>query len=76
MKTLEDEGLQATLAIVDVEDMASIEALASKIKEEHGGVDGIVNNAGIAFHGDSEVPLLEQIQKTVRLEYYFDLERR
>jgi len=70
VKTLEDEGLQATLAIVDVEDMASIEALAAKIKEEHGGVDGIVNNAGIAFHGDSEVPLLEQIQKTVNVNFF------
>ena len=58
--------MKATLAIVDVEDLASIEALAAKLKAEHGGIDGIVNNAGIAFHGDSEVPLKEQIEKTVQ----------
>ena len=69
VKTLEEEGLKATLAIVDVEDLASIEALAAKLKAEHGGIDGIVNNAGIAFHGDSEVPLKEQIEKTVTSQF-------
>ena len=54
---------------MDVEDLASIEALAAKLKAEHGGIDGIVNNAGIAFHGDSEVPLKEQIEKTVRAAF-------
>lgn len=70
VKTLEGEGLKPTLAIVDVEDLASIEALAAKIKAEHGGVDGIVNNAGIAYHGDSEVPLKEQIEKTVNVNFF------
>jgi len=70
VKTLEEEGLKATLAIVDVEDLASIEALAAKLKAEHGGIDGIVNNAGIAFHGDSEVPLKEQIEKTVNVNFF------
>jgi len=70
VKALEEEGLKPTLAIVDVEDVASIEALAAKIKADHGGVDGIVNNAGIAFHGDSEVPLKEQIQKTVNVNFF------
>jgi len=70
VKTLEEEGLKPTLAIVDVEDVASIEALAETIKTEHGGVDGIVNNAGIAFHGDSEIPPKEQIQKTVNVNFF------
>ena len=33
---LEAEGLKPTLAIVDLEDVASIEALAATIKEKHG----------------------------------------
>jgi len=67
---LEAEGLKPTLAIVDLEDVASIEALAATIKEKHGGVDGIVNNAGIAFHAESEVPLKEQIQKTMNVNFF------
>jgi len=70
VKTLEGEGLKPTLAILDVEDVASIEALAAMIKSTHGGVDGIVNNAGIAYHGDSEVPLKEQIEKTVNVNFF------
>lgn len=70
VKTLEEEGLKPTLAIVDVQDVASIEALAAKIKTDHGGIDGIVNNAGIAFHGDSEVPIKEQIEKTVQVNFF------
>lgn len=69
-KILEGEGLKPTLAIVDVEDVASIESLAATIKSTHGGVDGIVNNAGIAYHGDSEVPLKEQIEKTVNVNFF------
>jgi len=70
MKTLADEGLHPTLAIVDVEDLASIEALAMTIKSTHGGVDGIVNNAGIAYHAESEVPLKEQIERTVNVNFF------
>lgn len=70
VKTLEGEGLKPTLAIVDVEDVASIEALAATIKSTHGGVDGIVNNAGIAFHGESQVPLREQIERTVNVNFF------
>lgn len=70
VKSLEEEGLKPTLAIVDVEDLASIEALAASIKAEHGGVDGIINNAGIAYHSDSDVPLKDQIEKTVNVNFF------
>jgi len=70
VKQLVDEGLQPTLAIVDLEDVTSIEALAATIKDAHGGVDGIVNNAGIAYHADSDVSPKEQILKTVNTNFF------
>jgi carbonyl reductase 1 len=45
------EGLDAEAGQLDVADAASIEALAVAIDARHGGLDVLVNNAGIAMNG-------------------------
>jgi len=67
---LESEGLKASLAIIDLEDLSTAEIFAAMIKEKHGGVDAVMNNAGIAYHADSEVPLKEQIERTINTNFF------
>lgn len=42
-------GLKPEFHQLDINDKASIAALKNYIKEKHGGLDVLVNNAGIAF---------------------------
>lgn len=70
VKLLQDEGLQPTLALLDLETLSTIEALAAHIKETHGGLDALVNNAGVAFQTNSDVPLNQQCEGTVNTNFF------
>ncbi|WP_437692357.1 SDR family oxidoreductase [Sorangium sp. So ce176] len=53
---LAEQGLSVEPRRLDVSDEASVEELARALAAEHGGVDIVVNNAGIAMKGfDAEV---------------------
>jgi len=52
---LERDGLQATPAVLDVSDPASIAAFAGLVDERFGGPDVLVNNAGIYPDGARSV---------------------
>lgn len=52
---------------VDLSDANSIESAALKVKSEHGGVDVLINNAGVVFKGQFKVNTKEQIQKTMEI---------
>ncbi|KYF77100.1 3-oxoacyl-ACP reductase, partial [Sorangium cellulosum] len=49
--SLAGQGLSVEARRLDVSDEASVEALARALASEHGGVDIVVNNAGIAMDG-------------------------
>ncbi|WP_437930733.1 SDR family oxidoreductase [Sorangium sp. So ce291] len=49
--SLAAQGLSVEARRLDVSDEASVEALARALAAEHGGVDIVVNNAGIAMDG-------------------------
>lgn len=49
MKDLEKEGLKPKYHQLDVEDQNSITALKDFFLKEYGGLDVLVNNAGIAY---------------------------
>ena len=49
MKELEKEGLKPKYHQLDVEDITSITKLKDFLLDEYGGLDVLVNNAGIAY---------------------------
>lgn len=51
MESLASEGLTAMFHQLDINDVSSITTAAAYFKEKYGGVDVLVNNAGIAFKG-------------------------
>lgn len=51
MESLASEGLTALFHQLDINDGKSITTAAAYFKDKYGGVDVLVNNAGIAFKG-------------------------
>lgn len=51
MKVLSSEGLKAMFHQLDINDLDSIKTAAAYFKGKYGGVDILINNAGIAFKG-------------------------
>ncbi|KAG8543728.1 hypothetical protein GDO81_023820 [Engystomops pustulosus] len=49
VKTLNNEGLSPLFHQLDITDLTGIRTLRDFIKEKYGGLDVLVNNAGIAF---------------------------
>ena len=49
VKELEGQGLKPKFHPLDVEDKKTIDIFAEYLKKEHGGLDVLVNNAGILF---------------------------
>ena len=49
LKELQGEGLNPKFHQLDIDDSASITRLRDFLKEQYGGLDVLVNNAGIAY---------------------------
>jgi NAD(P)-dependent dehydrogenase (short-subunit alcohol dehydrogenase family) len=47
---LNELGLKANFHQLDIDDIESIRTFASYLKDKYGGLDVLVNNAGVAFH--------------------------
>ena len=63
MKLLEGENLSPRLLLIDIEDDESVKTARDFIKDNHGSLDVLVNNAGFAFNhdaGDGEDQLLRR----------------
>jgi len=67
---LEKEGLHPKFHQLDIEDVQSVARLAEFLKKTYGGLDLLVNNAGIAFGNDAKEPFSEQAQKTLSINYW------
>lgn len=52
---LSEEGLKPLFHQLDIADLKSIQTLRDFLKEKYGGLDVLVNNAGIAFKGNLNV---------------------
>ncbi|KAK2157822.1 hypothetical protein LSH36_184g10015 [Paralvinella palmiformis] len=62
---LEKEGLKPLYHQLDICNAESRDTLAKFIKEKYGGLDVLVNNAGIAYKRNSTAPFAEQAEVTV-----------
>ncbi|XP_040325337.1 carbonyl reductase [NADPH] 3-like [Herpailurus yagouaroundi] len=49
VQRLQAEGLSPRFHLLDIDDLQSIRAMRDFLREEYGGLDVLVNNAGIAF---------------------------
>ncbi|KAL0810199.1 hypothetical protein ABMA28_010983 [Loxostege sticticalis] len=67
---LEKEGLHPCFHQLDITDNKSIETFRDFIKEKHGGIDILVNNAAIAFTADAPEPAGVQAEQTIAVNYF------
>jgi len=70
VEALKQEGCQAAFHQLDLDSQASIDQFAQYIKEKYGGLDVLVNNAGIAYKQASTAPFDEQAEVTNTTNYF------
>ena len=68
---LRAEGLGDALRVrpLDIEDDASVTALRDWLRDEYGGLDVLVNNAGFAFKNAATEPFAEQAEVTTAINF-------
>lgn len=71
--SLKGEGLDPKFHQLDIDDPQSIDYLRDFLRDQYGGLDVLVNNAGIAFKMDSEAPFSEQAEVTVKTNFWSTL---
>uniref|UniRef100_A0A3P8SVY2 carbonyl reductase (NADPH) n=1 Tax=Amphiprion percula TaxID=161767 RepID=A0A3P8SVY2_AMPPE len=70
VKSLSSEGLNPKFHQLDVNDLNSIRATAEYFKEKYGGVDVLVNNAGVAFKDSDPSPFAVQAEVTLKTNFF------
>jgi len=74
VKDFVDNGLHPRYHQLDITNSKSIEALRDHLVKEHGGLDVLVNNAGIAYKSASTAPFSEQAEVTNNCNYFGTLQ--
>jgi len=67
---LNDYGIKVSSIVVDVSDLKQVEELSNMAIKEFGQVDTLINNAGIALGGFSDVFPLEDFEKLVNVNFW------
>ena len=71
LKDLEDSfGLKANYFQLDITKLETINKLKEYLVEKYGGLDVLVNNAGMAYKGSSTAPFSEQAVVTNECNFY------
>lgn len=70
VKSLDLEGLKAKFHQLDINDLNSIITAAAYFKDKYGGVDVLVNNAGIAFKVADTTPFAVQAEVTLKTNFF------
>ena len=70
VKELEKEGFNVSFHQLDIDDKSSIEKLCEYMKQNYGGIDVLVNNAGIAFKNAATEPMHVQAKVTIQTNYF------
>ncbi len=69
-KELEALGVKATPARCDVTSDREVAALAARVEEAHGGLDVLVNNAGVGLYGPVDAITEEQLQQAFAVNFF------
>ena len=64
------EGLHPRYHALDITDEAAITRLRDHLREQHGGIDVLVNNAGVCFPADTQETLGTQAKVTLGINYW------
>uniref|UniRef100_A0A8C3T9J3 carbonyl reductase (NADPH) n=1 Tax=Chelydra serpentina TaxID=8475 RepID=A0A8C3T9J3_CHESE len=67
---LREEGLSPLFYQLDIKDLQSIRTLRDFLKEKYGGLNVLVNNAGIAFKVADTTPFATQVEVTMRTNFF------
>uniref|UniRef100_A0A452QGZ8 Carbonyl reductase 1 n=1 Tax=Ursus americanus TaxID=9643 RepID=A0A452QGZ8_URSAM len=70
VQQLQAEGLSPRFHKLDIDDLQSIRALRDFLRKEYGGLDVLVNNAGIAFKTDDPTPFDIQAEVTMKTNFF------
>ena len=70
VKELEELNLKPSYHQLDITDQSSINKFRDYLSEKHGGLDVLVNNAGIAYKGSSTAPFAEQAEVTNNCNFF------
>jgi len=70
LETLRAEGLHPKFHVLDIGNEDTIVKLRDFIKEKYGGIDILINNAGIAFKQDATEPFAVQAKVTLETNYW------
>ncbi|XP_016063703.1 PREDICTED: carbonyl reductase [NADPH] 1, partial [Miniopterus natalensis] len=70
VQQLRAEGLSPRFHQLDIDDLRSIRALRDFLREEYGGLDVLVNNAGIAFKVNDPTPFHIQAEVTMKTNFF------
>ncbi|XP_007519788.2 carbonyl reductase [NADPH] 3 [Erinaceus europaeus] len=70
VQQLQAEGLSPRFHLLDIDDPHSIRALRDFLRREYGGLNVLVNNAGIAFKVDDPTPFDVQAEVTLKTNFF------
>lgn len=70
VKCLSERGVAVSYHQLDIDDETSVIKLAADIKQQYGGIDILINNAGIAFKNAATEPFSHQAKVTVGTNYF------
>ncbi|XP_058517638.1 carbonyl reductase [NADPH] 3 isoform X2 [Ochotona princeps] len=70
VQQLQAEGLSPRFHKLDITDLQSIRTLRDFLRREYGGLNVLVNNAGIAFESDDPTPFDIQAELTMKTNFF------
>ncbi|XP_077336052.1 carbonyl reductase [NADPH] 1-like [Lithobates pipiens] len=70
VQALKKEGLSPLFHQLDINDLNSIRSLRDFLKEKYGGLDVLINNAGIAFKAADTTPFGTQAEVTLKTNFF------
>ncbi|XP_040194881.1 carbonyl reductase [NADPH] 1-like [Rana temporaria] len=74
VQDLKKEGLSPLFHQLDINDQKSIQCLRDFLKDKYGGLDVLINNAGIAFKVKDDTPFGTQAEVTLKTNFFATLD--